>query len=102
MARKKAVNKLGSELKSEPLAQKETLFVVSLQSGDNIYSTNSVTIIEGIEALKEHRIKTKAVLKVQHDNKQSMLILYPNLSRRLNMNRIYREILSKRLLIALR
>jgi len=77
-------------------------YIVILNLAGIEYKAKSDTILEGLEMLKPELIKSRGILKIKKGKLETEILMWPIQVKRLLINKTYREILQKRLNLALK
>lgn len=78
------------------------MYTIKLQFSESVTKTQGKTVLEALEKLQPKVIKGKGILTVSKGlNLKKDMILYPQMAKRLLVNKVYREILDKRFTQAL-
>ena len=78
------------------------IYSVELKLADKIYKAKADTILKGLEMLKPELIKSCGILKVKKGKLETEILMRSLQIKRLLVNKTYREILDKRLNLALK
>jgi len=81
---------------------KTNQYIVILNLAGIEYEVKADTILKGLEMLKPELIKSCGILKVKKGKLETEILMRPLQIKRLLVNKTYREILDKRLNLALK
>ena len=99
------MNKVSSVKKkktSTNISGNRSAFFVELKLDNKTHKTNGNDILEAINKLEINLIKCAGLLSAKSGKEKAEIVLYPHQIRRLIVNNTYREILAKRLKLALK
>lgn len=86
--------------------QKKSKYFLTLEVNERIFATNSDSIVDGLNVLKEKlgtdTVKTKAVLNVSDGSKKAMQVMYPFQIKRLLIGSVNKTIFEKRALLTMK
>ena len=82
---------------SSEVVKKATGYTAMFKVGTEEFRAEGATLIEALDNLAPRNIRSKATLTVSFGDKFATQAFWPNLIRRFTMNKIYRQILAKRL-----
>lgn len=100
MAKKKSVKKAKVKVVSKPEELK--VYSATLNCGGLMSESTGDTIVECLENLHPTIIKSRSILTIRKGELTSSISLVPLRLKRLLVNKMYRQILEKRLLNSLR
>jgi len=81
---------------------KQKLFTVCLQVAKDHYSATGKNVVEALDKIQPPHIKAKGLFVVSHDGKQSQFQMYPAEIKKLLINKTFKVVFEKRMLLMLK
>lgn len=77
-------------------------YKLSLKLPDKTYTNSAATIVEALEVLNPEHLKSKVIVGVQYGTKYAEVLLWPRMMKKLLVNKIFKELFQKRMILALK
>lgn len=96
------MNEVAPKKRGRPKSE-STDYFATLTMGDTMLDSHGSSVLSCLDKLvRPFPVKTRATLRIKYDEKIGMMNLYPFQIRRFMVNKIYRQLLAKRLNIIMK